>query len=332
MNSSSIIAPELSVILITPDSYATIRNTVRALKAQTVHGRLELVIVAPSKEALRGVEEDADMFHSVQVVEFVEIKTLAAPRSAGIRAAKAPLVALGEDHAFPERNWAEALIQAHREDWAAVGPVFLNANPSVLSWISLIMDYGRWIDPVAGGNTDDVPGHNSAWKRSLLLGYESKLEQMLQAPTIMHWDLMAKGHHLCLEPAAKVRHFNITRLGSFILDHYYGARMFAAARSKEWPVGRRGFYVCSMPVFVVRKLREWIGHIRRVGLQAKMLPWALPLLFLAAVAVGLGEMIGYGFGMGAAEHKILGYDAHRELYLNRSDRHALAQVRQHPGE
>src|ERR1700730_5786738 len=215
MNSSSIIAPELSVILITPDSYATIRNTVRALKAQTVHGRLELVIVVPSKEALRGVEEDADMFHSIQVVEFSEIKTLAAPRSAGGRDTKAPLVALGEDHAFPERNWAEALIQAHREDWAAVGPAFLNANPSVLSWISLIMDYGRWIDPVAGGKTDDVPGHNSAWKRSLLVGYGSKRELLLEAPTIIDSHLMAKGHHLCLKPAAKIRHFNLSRLGSF---------------------------------------------------------------------------------------------------------------------
>ncbi|HEY4281750.1 MAG TPA: glycosyltransferase [Chthoniobacterales bacterium] len=321
--SSSATSPELSVILIIPDRYATIRNTVRALKAQTVHGCLELVLVAPFQEAARGVEEDAAMFHSVQVVEFGEIRTLAAPRSAGVRAATAPLVALCEDHALPERNWAEALIKAHREERAAVGPAFLNGNPAVLSWISLIMDYGRWMDPVTGGNTNDVPGHNSAWKRSILLDCGSKLEQVLQAPTLLHWELVDKGHQLYLEPDAKVRHFNITRLGSFIVDHYYGARMFAGVRSSEWPAWQRGVYVCATPLFVIRKLRQWIGHIRRTGLS-KMLPWMLPHLMLAAVTSGTGELIGFGFGIGKSEHKILRYDAHREPYLNQRDRHLLA--------
>src|SRR5205814_7700430 len=129
-----------SVILVTPDSYETIRKTVRALRMQTARKCLEIVIIAPSKRTLGLIEDELKEFHSVHVIEFGKIEALAAPRVAGILAASAPLVALGEDHGFPERDWAQSLIEAHRQPWAAVGPAFINGNPGAMSWMSLIMD------------------------------------------------------------------------------------------------------------------------------------------------------------------------------------------------
>lgn len=320
MNSITTTQPNLSVILVTPDCYETIRNTIRSLRAQTVRDRLEIVIVAPSEQTLFLVEKELEGFHSVRVIEFGAIQTLAAPRAAAIRAACAPLVALGEDHAFPEPSWAEALIEAHRQPWAAVGPAFVNGNPGLMSWISLVMDYGRWLEPVAGGVTDDVPGHSSSWRRALLLEYGPALERMMQAPTILHWDLQAKGHRLYLEPAAKVRHVNITRLTSFVLDHFYGARIFAAARAQNWPLVQRLFYVGGNPFLMPRTLRDWLGHIRRTGLEHELLPRAWPLLLLSLAVWTLGEMIGYGLGMGKAEQRTLYYDARRVPHLSRRDR------------
>lgn len=111
MNSFIKSPPDLSVILVTPDCYETIRQTIRSLREQTVRERLEIVIVAPAERTLGLVEKELEAFQSVRVIEFGEIKTLAAARVAGIRAASAPLLALGEDHAFPEPGWAEALIE-----------------------------------------------------------------------------------------------------------------------------------------------------------------------------------------------------------------------------
>jgi hypothetical protein len=320
LNSSAAALPDLSVILVTPDCYETIRKTIRSLCAQTVRDRLEIVIVAPSVRTLGLADEELRVFHSIQVIEYGKIETLAAPRAAAIRAASAPLVALGEDHAFPEPGWAEALIEAHRKPWAAVGAVFVNGNPGPMSWISLVMDYGRWLEPVVGGVTDDVPGHNSSWRRALLLEYGPELERMMQAPTILHWDLQAKGYQLYLEPAAKVRHVNITRLSSFVLDHFYGARVFAAARALNWPWLQRLFYVSGMPLLTVRTLHEWLGHMRRTGLNRELLPNSWPLLLLSLIVWSLGEMTGYGVGMGKAEHRTLNYDARRESHLSRTDR------------
>lgn len=57
-------------------------------------------------------------------------------RAAGIRQANAPVVAFVEDHSYPDPDWAERLIEAHRKLWAAVGPVMMvNANPAtMISW------------------------------------------------------------------------------------------------------------------------------------------------------------------------------------------------------
>jgi hypothetical protein len=323
VNSPTKPPPDLSVILITPDCYKTISRTISSLMAQTVCERLELVLLAPSRKELDLPDEAIAAFHSIQVIESSDLRTLSAPRALGIRASRASLVAVAEDHAFPEPGWAEALIEAHRQPWAAVGPVFLNCNPGLMSWVSLIMDYGRWIEPAAGGVTDDVPGHNSSWKRSVLVEYGDALERMLQAPTLLHWDLNAKGHRLYLEPAAKVSHANITRLRSFLLDHYYGGQLFAAVRAREWPFVRRLFYAAAFPIFTVRKLREWLAHIRRVRLEQTLLPKAWPLLVISAITHTLGESAGYCLGVGMAERKVFNYDARRGPHFSARERKLL---------
>ena len=294
-----------------------------ALAGQTIRDRLEILVVAPSEKTLGPIDTDVDGFHSLRVIKFGEIKALAAPRVAGIRSATAPVVALCEDHAFPEARWAEALIGAYRHRVAGVGPAFLNANPGVMSWLGLAMHYGRWMEPVSSGTTNDLAGHGSSWKRPLLLEYGPALERMMQTPTIMHWDMQAKGHRLYLEPVAKVRHVNISSFPSFVVNHFYSAWIFAAGRARDWSWLHRLAYVGGDFLLMPRTLRGWLGHIRRAGLEAELFPKAWPLLLLSLVIWTLGEMFGYGLGMGKREERVLGFDARREDHLSRCDRELL---------
>ncbi len=100
MNRSS--SPEMSVIIATPDSYEIIRKTIGYLRAQTAKDRLEIVIVAPSQDALGLIESDLAGFHSYKVVEAGEIRVLTDAKVAGVAGASAPIVAFAEDHCFPE--------------------------------------------------------------------------------------------------------------------------------------------------------------------------------------------------------------------------------------
>jgi hypothetical protein len=162
---SSQISPEMSVIIVT-DRYDTIRKTISHLRTQTVRDRLEIVIVPR-----RWRYSISMMRYSKTSFRFGWSKlgpcNLSPGReSPGVRQASAPVVGFVESHSYPSPGWAEALIDAHRQPWAAVGPAVNNANPrTMLSWASFLLDYGRWFAPAAAGVIDDLPGHNSSYKR-----------------------------------------------------------------------------------------------------------------------------------------------------------------------
>src|SRR5690349_17637164 len=112
---------QLAVVLCT-DCFATIRRIISCLRSQTVREQIEIVIIAPSRARLAADESMLGDFWSVKVLEVGEIANLAPAMAAGIRAAEAPVVFLGETHAYPQPDWAERLIAAHRGRWAAVVP------------------------------------------------------------------------------------------------------------------------------------------------------------------------------------------------------------------
>jgi len=316
--------PDLAIILVTADRFDPLRKTVRAFAAQTVANRLELLIVCPAEDALELPKEEVKGFHSVRVISVGSLDKTSRGRAEAVRFARAPVVALAEDHAYPESGYAEALINRHREPWAAVGPVLINANPGLVSWVAIIGTYGRWVEPVPAGVMDDIPGHNSSWKRSLLLEYGSDLEHMLPAPTNLNWDLQARGYQLYLEPAARVRHIQVSRFWPCLVEHINVARLFPARRSVNWPWYKRLFYIGGMPVLLGRTLRGWLRHFQRIEPARRALIKAWPILILFTLTWGVGEILGYAFGIGHAEEDTVVFDTDRSRYVNRRDRKLFA--------
>jgi len=308
----------MSVVLVTPAGYEPLRRTISHLRAQTVMDRLEIIIVAPEAARLDLREAEEAGFQSVRLVEASRLNSLAAAVAAGIRQARAEVVALGEDHSFPDPGWAAALIAAHRQPWAAVGPVVANINPGdLISWANLLIEYYPFLEPVTGGVRDLLPGHNSAYKRSLLLDYGEKLEGLLEAETVLHWDLRDRGHRLYLEPAARTRHLKALPLSCWIPLRFYCGRQFAAsrARNRGWSLSRRLFYSLSAPLIplvrLVRALRRLeLGELPP-GLRWRLLAAMIFMLLLD----GTGEMVGYVLGPGRAKEKLthLDFQVHRYL-------------------
>ncbi len=311
----------LSVILVTVDTYASLRRVIAAFRAQTLCQALELVIVTPLAAALAPDEEMLAAFGAWQVVETGPITAVAAARAAGVQHCRAPVIAFGEDHCFPAPDWAAALIDAHRQPWAAVGPAFDNANPTrKLSWANLFMEYGAYLVPVAAGASLDLPGHNSSYKREVLLAYGDRLEAVMEAETVLHADLRAQGLQLFLNPAARVYHANMTQLGSALeTAHVYG-RLFAAARARGWPLGRRLLYIAGAPLIPFVRLRRALAEVARTGRQRALLPGLIAPLLLLLLSNGLGEFLGYAFGEGATRQAILRLELRREDYLAPGDK------------
>ena len=309
--------PEMSVIIVTPDRYNTIRKTIKHLRAQTVRDKLEIVIVAPSVEELKIDEPELREFSQFRVIEVGKVNSAARAKVRGILEANAPIVDFAEDHSFPDQNWAEALIEAHNKPWAVVGPVIRNANPdTILSWAELFIAYAPWLDPSPAGMADHLPGHNSSYKREILLNYGPELEEMLEPESVLHWDLKKKGYRLWLEPKAKTNHLNMELIIPAIEAQYYSGRLFAAVRARNLLLPKRICLVGAAPLIPLVRLIRIVHQVNRSRINPALVK-TLPFLTLALLVSAFGEMIGYTMGAGNAKDKLTIFEFHRVRYLRK---------------
>jgi len=113
--------PDLTVIMATPKRCATIRRPLRFLQQQTNRERIELILLGPEDSSfddldpalLAGFARCLKM--AVGPIE--EVERAFAP---GIAAATAPVVALLENHVYPEPSWGEAIVRAYQGPWTVV--------------------------------------------------------------------------------------------------------------------------------------------------------------------------------------------------------------------
>jgi hypothetical protein len=315
---------ELSAIAV-GDTAESLTPLLRALDLQTAKDRLELVVVAPAGEhgAIERVAPGG--LAGVRLVAEPRIGSMPTARLVGIRAAGAPAVAFTETHAFPEARWAEALIERHREDWVAVGPALVNGNPKrARSWANILLDYGRFYaypgrrDPEP---CDDLPGHNSSYKRDALLELGDDLVPLMLVESALHAELCRRGGRLVLEPRARTRHVNVTRPWSVVRERWYSGRLYASARSLHWPARRRLAYAGAWPLIAAVRLPRALRDAERLGgrrLAARLtVPFALGLAVQSAA-----EAAGYLWGHGDSARGVVNIELHRFDHLARGDRPA----------
>jgi hypothetical protein len=304
-------AAELSVVLVT-DRFETISMVVDRLRAQTVRATLELVIVAPSEEALALPATDVEGFAGTTVVSVGSSASLADSRVAGVRAAKAPLVALVETHVFPDPDWAEALVRAHRDpSAAAVGAVVANANPATSrSWACLLMDYGSWLEPNAGGVVAVLPSNNSCYKRELLLAHPEFEAGMAYGPHL-HEALKAQGHELHLTSGARIRHLNTSAPRAWLAERYILGRSLASLRASRWSPLRRIVYACGSPLIPLLRIWRISRHAGRPIRDHRLFPRVLPALMVALVSSTVGELAGFALGGRDAPRRLERYETRK---------------------
>jgi hypothetical protein len=304
--------PELSVVLITPASFESIRQTVRCLARQSIRDRIELVIVAPIDARIEADPELCGVFANVRIVTLSSVSPTGPARAAAVRSARAPVVAFAEDHCFPAPTWADALVRAHLGPYAAVGPAIRNANPdTMVSWADLLIAYGPWMNPAAPREMDFLPGHNSAYKRLLLLDYGDSLSDLMEAETVLQWDLRRKGHRLLLEPAAQAAHTNFGLWSSWIPVMYFSGRAFAATRSSGWSPLRRLVFTVSSPLIPFVRFARVVVNARRARPSWPFLLRVLPTIAVGLVIDGAGQASGYAAGAGTAHQRMARYEWHR---------------------
>ena len=307
--------PGLSVILAT-DRYETIRPVVEHLHAQSARDRIEVVVVALRGEQLDLTAAELQGFAGVRLVEFDSLTSLGAARAAGVEAAAAPVVFLGETHTYPAPDWAHALIHAHEDSWAAVVPEIGNANPGgALSWAAFLLDYGRWSDGERR-EIDIAPAYNAAIKRELLLASREQLQELLEPGADLAGALRAGGHRFLLEPDARIEHLNVSMPRHWLYERVVAGRLVAARRSEGWSRARRLLYSACSPVVVPLLLIRIRRNVRAAARRQPLPKLSYPALALGAAAWAFGELMGYAAGASVqAERRLVEYELHKTAYV-----------------
>jgi len=319
---------ELSVVLVAGTGPANIVRTMRHLRAQTARRRMEVLIVAETSAGIDLATLAGDRFAGCRIVEVGPIGERGAAAAAGILAATCPIVGLIEDHSFPEPEWAEAMLRAHADGWTGVGPVVYNANPETVgSWVNYVLSYGGFAPPLAAGERELIPWHNSSYKRAALAPFSDRLGALLEWEGALQAELRARGHSLYLEPAAKTHHSNVSRAWSTVGLNTQRGRIMGAQRAARarWPMWRRVLQAAAFPLFPLLQLRHVLPEMRRMPV-----PPAMRTRVLLAVGATLGvlaaaEAWGLLAGEGDAVARIEDYELHRTRHLARRDMQSSAE-------
>jgi hypothetical protein len=316
-------SPEMSVVIVA-DRYETIRKTMKHIRAQEVRDRLEIVIVTQSAGDLGIDHTEVTNFCAVRIVEVEAVLFLSRALAAGIRRSSAPIIVIAESHSYPGPGWAQALIEAHKQPFAAVAPVITNANPdNIVSWANLFLDYGRCVEPAEPGVVAYLPGHNTSYKREILLQYDSQLDSLMVSEILLHWDMRSKGYQLFMEGAVETYHLNITRWRSWLPERFYTGRRFAATRTYQWSLLRRMIYAGGAPLIPLVRLPRVIRDIQQSTRRHELLPRILPPLIAGLSVSALGEIAGYLFGAGDAPKRLAKMEIDKVRHVTERDRQSL---------
>lgn len=308
--------PAISVILAFRKSFTQVQRTILALQGQTEVRQLEIVLVAPSR-IQAGVDES--MLRSFWGWQLIEqpLASHGCMYARGIRAARAPLTVLAEDHSFPACDWAEKLIAAHFQgEWAVVGPAIRNGNPETFtSWADFYIAYGKWAVPIKSQEMEYLPGHNSCYRRLCLIAYGARLESLLESEVVLHWDLRAQGVKLWLEGTTYTRHLNFAKFRPWMGAQLYAGRIFASERGRNWAWWRRALYALAAPLIPLVRFGRISKDVRRAKFPI-FFRWCLYAYIMFGLGVdGVGQFLGYALSIGEHINASMEYEFERERYL-----------------
>ncbi len=133
-----------------------------------------------------------------------------------------------------------------------------------------LMNYAPWLPPARRDEgAVHLPGHNSSFKRELLLTFGSELDLLLVADINLHRRLRGAGGRLLLDPAIAFEHINETGFGSLARGYYMWHRLYGWSRAQifEWPAWKRALYVALAPAIPFISSR---GNTARSGATARI--------------------------------------------------------------
>jgi glycosyltransferase involved in cell wall biosynthesis len=286
--------PVVSVVIPSYNSSGTIPGTLDSLRNQATDLPYEVIIVDSSADSAAELVRNG--YPEFTLLHYPTRKYCGEARNIAIGAARGDIVAFIDADCIAAPDWIDAVVTAHREGHKAVGGVIGNGNPnSYVGWAAYLLEYVQWMPGTSAGFTDDVAGANMSYDRELFERFGRFLEGCYGSDTEFHWRMASTGVSIRFDPRVKIRHQNIIHFRRFLCHEFEHGLGFARIRTRfeRFSPARRLAYASLMPL-IATKIFLNIGLLTMLRRRNffRFLSVA-PLLFLGAIAWGLGEARGY---------------------------------------
>jgi GT2 family glycosyltransferase len=285
--------PAISVVVASVNGMPYLERCLEALEDRCPNAE---VIVADwtDDETRRRVRE---RWPSVRLLSFDEPMAVPELRAAGILAARAPYVALIEDHCVVSEGWAERLIDAHRRGYSVVGgPVRNGATDRVRDWAAFLCEYSSYMEPTPGGVVADLVGMNVSYDRRALASIDDLVREG-RWESWLHPRLRTCGFDFYCDQDAVIHHVKDFGVREFLSQRYHYSRSHAGMRNADLR-GRRWVYFGGSPLLIPLLYYRIARNVWRRRTPLREFVLSTPLILMYVAVWTFGESIGYAFGGG----------------------------------
>ncbi len=295
-------SPEVSVVIPSVNGWPDLDRCLAALGQERAGTRLEALVPERCGAAVR--EAATERYPWARIIPVPPSTTIPQMRAIAFREARAPTVAVIEDHVIVPGGWARAMLAARTSEVQVVGGGLVNAaSDGVVDWAAWLCEYNHLAGPVQSGPVDAIHGNHTAYDRELLVEFKDVVESG-RWEDALHSALREKGIILWSRPDIVAGHEKHYTVGEYVTQRFYYSRAYAAMRATNVSAARRfayGLFAFTLPPLLFYRIvsRVWNGRLYRSRLFA-----SLPLLALFTCSWGLGEVVGAWFGDGGALAKV----------------------------
>jgi hypothetical protein len=268
-----------------------LRRCLSALDAQTEGPPFTVVVVYDPQ-----LDDVAAMAEERPGIPFIANEGQRTPlelAARAVREATGDLILLTEDHCIPHPDWVQRLAEAQRPERAAVGGA-VEALPggTAADWAFYLVDYFRYMLPLAAGPSPSLTVCNVAYRRDRLDEIAGLWDEIFHE-TAINEALKARFGDLWLEPSAAVGMRRHVRFRDALYERYAFGRLFGCTRLGFLPAWRRAYFGLLAPVLPVLLLGRMTQRSLASRRNAARFARSFPHLVALVLAWSWGEWLGY---------------------------------------
>ena len=288
--------PQLSVVIPSVNGKPWILHWLERLYQQTAVDSLEIIVCDRLPDDTG--ETIRKRFPGVRMDPSPRDASIPALRWRGMNRARAPIIAVIEDHSVPPPEWAHEVIEGHRLPYEIVaGPVENRSRNTLFDWAFFLLEYAPFMPPLTAAVVPAAPGGNISYKKSVLPLDEDRFASLWE--NFLFDELQNRGARIYLHPPMRMGHSNPFTFREFAKQRYFFSRSLAAMRLKQaTPAARLLFGAGAalvLPVLLLLRLARTVwakGRNRREFAAA--LPWVLLFVCCGVAGEALGAWLGEG--------------------------------------